>query len=146
MSLHIHREPGDLWERMTQGWPGSIHRTCKKNHSKAPAGVPQDAASQDYLLVAEGVLAVLPGEDPREPVQLVVRRLTADDPCKIRRLIRTTASSLQKPTVLLTTLFWIPKGLSFSFRNHAVIHARLCWGKDKLQHAKTRQKHKSIIF
>lgn len=56
--------------------PGRL--TCKDDQPKAPLGVPQHAASQEHVLVAQGELALLPVKGPTELVQLVVGRL-ADD-------------------------------------------------------------------
>lgn len=46
--------------------PSAVSFTCKNNHSETPAGVSQHTAPQDYLLIVEGVLTVLPRENSRE--------------------------------------------------------------------------------
>lgn len=53
-------------ERDHQNRPWAVGCTCENNHSETPAGISQDAAPQDYLLIAEGVLAVIPREDSCE--------------------------------------------------------------------------------
>ena len=53
-------------EGLSHNRPWRVFCTCKNNHSKTPAGISQDTAPQDYLLIVEGVLAALPREDSGE--------------------------------------------------------------------------------
>lgn len=80
--------PGEPWTLPThvsgssQDGPQAGGPTCKNNHSKAPAGVSQDAAPQDDLLVVERVFPALPRERARELIQFVVGCLADNNPCK----------------------------------------------------------------
>lgn len=91
--------PGHQSGRETQaGWPGGLSSglqgvalihgtsshpafsaarrlTCEDDQPEAPLGVPQHAAPQQHVLVAQGELALLPVERSTEFVQLVVGRL-----------------------------------------------------------------------
>lgn len=50
--------------------------TCKDDEAEAPLGVAQDAAPQQHVLVAQGVLVLLPVQRPSKLVQLVVGGFT----------------------------------------------------------------------
>lgn len=50
--------------------------TCKNDQAVAGLCVAEDAASQQHVLVAQGVFLVSPVQSPTETVQLVVGRLT----------------------------------------------------------------------
>lgn len=62
--------PQTLPMHVLEGDPGhqpwAVSYTCKNNHSETPAGVSQDASPENYVPIAEGVLAVIPREDSRE--------------------------------------------------------------------------------
>lgn len=49
--------------------------TCKNNQAVAGLRVAEDAASQQHVLVGQGVFLVSPVQSPAESVQLVVGRL-----------------------------------------------------------------------
>lgn len=50
--------------------------TCKNDQAVAGLGVAEDAATQQHVLVAQGVFLVSPVQSPIEAVQLVVGWLT----------------------------------------------------------------------
>lgn len=56
--------------------------TCKYNEAIAAFRVAQYAASEQHVLVAEGVFTVFPVQSPTETVKLVVWRLTHHFSCR----------------------------------------------------------------